>query len=199
MWLFSSQKQRINLLSCSSSWFLWPYRLAWWGGGILHCILPGSDRHLCLLGPVGFSWRTCPLLQMPDAPALASTQKIISLQQSSRMWSRKVHLKQDFTLAFFFMCLSSGWTACGPGWANAPNEYFFKVTRWNCRNFIGPMWVGKKGCLSSSAGMECWLKKKKKKELDRETLTVLHFHPKAYGPINLLDFILSKWLSDLLL
>lgn len=53
------------------------------------------------------------------------------------------------------MCFSRGWTGCGPGWAKDPNEYFFNVDRWNCRNFIGPMWVGKKGCLNSRAGMEC--------------------------------------------
>lgn len=65
------------------------------------------------------------------------------------------------TLAFFFMCLSRGWAGCGPGWATAPNEYFFRVGRWNWRSFMGPMWVGKKGCRSSRAGMECCQQDKK--------------------------------------
>ena len=59
------------------------------------------------------------------------------------------------------MCLSSGWTAWGPGWASAPNEYFFRAGRWNWRSFMGPIWVGKKGCRSSSAGMECYHKSRK--------------------------------------
>lgn len=74
---------------------------------------------------------------------------------SVRSHSNNARFEQGFTLAFFLICLSSGWTAWGPGWANAPKEYFFRVDRWNWRSFIGPMWVGKKGCLSSSAGMEC--------------------------------------------
>ncbi len=63
------------------------------------------------------------------------------------------------TLAFFLMCLRRGWAGCGPGWDSAPNEYFLKEGRWNCRSFIGPIWVGKKGCLNSTEGMECWGKK----------------------------------------
>lgn len=70
-------------------------------------------------------------------------------------------LNEGCTLAFFFMCLRSGWTAWGPGWAKAPKEYFFRGGRWNWRSFIGPIWVGKKGCRSSSAGMECCYKEKK--------------------------------------
>lgn len=58
------------------------------------------------------------------------------------------------------MCLSSGCTAWGPGWAKAPKEYFFSVCRWNWRSFIGPMWVGKNGCRSSSAGIECYQENK---------------------------------------
>ncbi len=63
------------------------------------------------------------------------------------------------TLAFFLMCLRRGWAGCGPGWDSAPNEYFLREGRWNCRSFIGPIWVGKKGCLNSTVGMECWGKK----------------------------------------
>lgn len=66
----------------------------------------------------------------------------------------------SFTLAFFLMCFSSGCTEWAPGCDKAPKEYFFKGGRWNWRNFIGPMWVGKKGWRSSTAGMECYTKAK---------------------------------------
>lgn len=53
------------------------------------------------------------------------------------------------------MCFSNGCTAWGPGCDKVPKEYFFKGGRWNCRSFMGPMWVGKKGWRSSTAGIEC--------------------------------------------
>lgn len=68
--------------------------------------------------------------------------------------------KKNCTLAFFFMCFSRGCTAWGPGWDRAPKEYFFRGGRWNCRSFIGPIWVGKNGWRSSTAGIECWHRNK---------------------------------------
>lgn len=64
-------------------------------------------------------------------------------------------LRNNCTLAFFLMCFSRGCTAWGPGWDKAPKEYFFRGGRWNCRSFMGPIWVGKKGWRSSTAGIEC--------------------------------------------
>lgn len=66
------------------------------------------------------------------------------------------------TLAFFLMCFSNGCTAWGPGCDKVPKEYFFKGGRWNCRSFMGPMWVGKKGWRSSTAGIECCTRPERK-------------------------------------
>lgn len=103
----------------------------------------------------------------PPPEACLSCSRIYANRQHLHLYpghsiQHKVNaLNESSTLAFFLMCFRSGWTAWGPGWAKAPNEYFFRGGRWNWRSFMGPMWVGKKGCRSSSAGMECCYKGRK--------------------------------------
>lgn len=89
--------------------------------------------------------------------------------------------RNNSTLAFFLMCFSRGCTVWGPGWDKAPKEYFFRGGRWNCRSFMGPMWVGKNGWRSSTAGMECWYRTQ---AVLRGTCTTSKVRPSSY-PLNL--------------
>ena len=59
------------------------------------------------------------------------------------------------TLDLRLMTLTKDSTGWGPGEAIAPCEYFFRGLRWKVLSFISLRLVGKNGCCSSTAGVEC--------------------------------------------